>query len=134
MAVHDLLLGVIHFTDTVTLGSIVVGVLLGLGGLATFGYGVRWKSNYEVERARADALEDGREAFRIQAERLHDELKTCMEDKAKLEASRSLEPILAAIGDGFQAMKEDLTRQLHVLSRIADELARLGVRNGHDDH
>ena len=70
MEAHDLTIAAIHFTDTITLGSILIGILLGVGGLATYGYGVRWKANYEVEKARADALAEGREAYKTQVDRL----------------------------------------------------------------
>jgi len=129
MAAHDLLAAV-HFTDTITLGSILIGILLGIGGLATYGYGVRWKANYEVEKARADALAEGREAFKTQADRLQRELEMCQDDRDKLEMTRSLEPVLRVIAEGFAQSKRDLQAQLLVLERIADALAQLGVREG----
>ena len=129
MAAHDLLAAV-HFTDTITLGSILIGILLGIGGLATYGYGVRWKANYEVEKARADALAEGREAFKTQADRLQRELEMCQDDRDKLEMTRSLEPVLRVIAEGFAQSKRDLQAQLLVLERIADALAELGVKNG----
>ena len=129
--IHEFI-AVVHFTDTITLGSIIIGVLVGVGGLATYGYGVRWKANYEVEKARADALEQGREAFRVQADRLHRELEMCKADRDKLEMTRSLEPALKLMKDGFEELARDLQTHLNVLSRIADALADLGVKNG--DH
>lgn len=122
----------VHFTSTVTLGSVVIGILLGVGGLATYGYGVRWKANYEVEKARADALAEGREAFKTQADRLHRELEMCKDDRDKLEMTRSLEPALKLMEDGFDELRKALQTHLHVLERIADALADLGVKNG--DH
>ena len=131
MEAHDLIIAAVHFTDTITLGSILIGILLGIGGLATYGYGVRWKANYEVEKARADALSEGREAFRTQADRLHRELELCKADREKLEMTRSLEPVLQVMAEGFAQSKRDLEAHLLVLGRIADALAELGVKNGH---
>ena len=131
MEAHDLTIAAIHFTDTITLGSILIGILLGIGGLATYGYGVRWKANYEVEKARADALAEGREAYKTQVDRLERELEMCKDERDKLALTRSLEPVLQVIADGFAQSKRDLEKHLLVLGRIADALAELGVKNGH---
>ena len=129
---HEILLATVHFAGVITLGSVIVAVLVGVGGLATYGYGVRWKANYEVEKARADALEQGREAFRTQADRLHRELEMCKDDRDKLEMTRSLEPALKLMKEGFAELERALETHLNVLERIADALADLGVKNG--DH
>ena len=128
---HEFVLAAVHFTDTITLGSILIGILLGIGGLATYGYGVRWKANYEVEKARADALAEGREAYKTQVDRLERELEMCKDERDKLALTRSLEPVLQVIADGFAQSKRDLEKHLLVLGRIADALAELGVKNGH---
>ena len=125
------LLAAVHFTDTITLGSILIGILFGIGGLATYGYGVRWKANYEVEKARADALAEGLQTYKTQADRLQGELEMCKEERDKLAMTRSLEPVLQVIADGFAQSKRDLEKHLLVLGRIADALAELGVKNGH---
>jgi len=44
--------------------------------------------------------------------------------------TRSLEPVLRVIAEGFAQSKRDLQAQLLVLERIADALAELGVKNG----
>ena len=131
MEAHEFIIAVVHFTDTITLGSILIGILLGIGGLATYGYGVRWKANYEVEKARADALSEGREAFKTQVDRLQRELEMCKDERDKLAMTRSLEPVIKVIAEGFAQSKRDLEAHLLVLGRIADALAELGVKNGH---
>lgn len=53
------------FSNTITLGSVIVGVLTGSAGLAVFGYGVKWKSAWQVASSQAEelrkALSDERE-------------------------------------------------------------------------
>ena len=129
--IHEFI-ATVHFAGVITLGSILIGIMLGVGGLATYGYGVRWKANYEVEKARADALEQGREAFRTQADRLHRELEMCKSERDSLEMTRSLEPALELMKQGFAELERALETHLNVLGRIADALADLGVKNG--DH
>ena len=140
----------VHFTDTITLGSIVVGILLGIAGLSAFAYGVRWKSAAQVADATVATLREGREAYRVQSERLQGELLEASQRLKELEATRSLEPVLQAIVDGFHRMElrfqehEERAQERHqmnqrqgeahlaILERIADALAQLGVKNG--DH
>jgi len=45
----------ITLKGTVTLGSILVAALVGIGGLMVFVYGSKWKSAYEVAEANASA-------------------------------------------------------------------------------
>lgn len=128
----------VSWQATVTLGSVLVGALIGLCTLAFLGYGARWKTNYETEKATSESLREGRDAFQAKAERLEGELAVCRDQLTKLEATRSLEPVLAAILDGFQeheqrAQERHETNQrqgeqhLRILELIAE---RLGPENG----
>lgn len=103
----------VHFADTITLGSIFIGLLLGLFGLFVFAYGARWKAAYEAEHAAAASLKDGREAFQLRAERVEAELKESMAQRdkslqligeqkatiAKLEALPNLARIVEIMGE-----------------------------------
>lgn len=114
------MLDAVHVTDTITLGSIIVGILLGLAGLATLGYGARWKAAAQVAEENARVSAEGREAYRLQAERLHGELGSEREHVARLESTRSLEPVLAAVLDGFSA-HEQRAQERHEMNMAQGE-------------
>lgn len=130
-----------NWSSTVTLGSVIVGILLGLAGLATFGYGIRWKSNYDVEKARSDSLEDGVRAYKERADRLelqmrelrtdHDKLAgDLLESRslvARLEQLPNLERILELMGD--LAVKQDAQLDRHA-REIETQIA--SALNNHD--
>lgn len=94
----------VHFTETITLGSIILGVMLACGGLATYGYGVRWKSAFEAESAARESLEDGRRAYQLRADRLAEEksellilVGDCKAKVAALEARPTQETVVQLI-------------------------------------
>lgn len=69
----------VNWSSTITLGSMLVGVIVGLAGLAFVGFGAKWKAAAEAEREVAASYRDGREAFRIRNERLAADNKECQE-------------------------------------------------------
>jgi len=79
-------LAALRFSDTITLGSIIVGLLLGVTGLAVFAYGARWKAAYETERVTAKSLEEGRLAFQQRSERVEADLREALEQALDLRA------------------------------------------------
>lgn len=144
-------LAAIGFSGTITLGAIIVAICTGAAALATFGYGVRWKTNYEVEKENARSLGEGREAFKLRAERLEGELGACKEQLVALEATRSLEPVIHAVLAGFKRMEDQVFRHeeraqqrhetnqrqgeahLRILEMIAERVGPEPNGNG-DDH
>ena len=133
----------IHWSDTITLGSVLVGAFLGLAGMFTFAYGVRWKSAYEVAEATVQSLTEGREAFRLRSERLEEEVRELRAQMQVLEASRSLEPVLREVIEGFkhvnqamelhddraterhEGLRESLKTHAAILQMIGDTFANL---------
>lgn len=94
------------FKDTITLGSLIVAALVGLGGLAVFFYGVRWKTAYLVAEANA-------EAWHKTAERLEEEMKSLREQVqvlrarvAELETLPDVSHVLKAVIDHDKAQGE----------------------------
>jgi hypothetical protein len=59
----------VNFSDTVTLGSAIVMILIGLLGVMTLVYGARWKAAFSVAEANSDAWKET--AQRLELE-LHD--------------------------------------------------------------
>ncbi len=50
------MIGAIHFTDTITLGSVILGCAVAFGVLVAVVRGVRWRVAAEVSSAAADEL------------------------------------------------------------------------------
>lgn len=67
--------GAVDWSSTITLGSLIVGILVGFAGLVVLGYGARWKAAFESEKVVAESYRDGREAFQARADRLEIELR-----------------------------------------------------------
>lgn len=126
--------GEINWSSTITLGSLIIGVLLGLASLAVFGYGVKWKTAYEAERATALSLRDGREAYKLRGDRLEGELADararevahvaelleCHTALARLEERPDLNKVLQILGE--QSVREDAAAE----KRAEKAVERLG--------
>ena len=76
----------VAFKDTITLGSIIVGFLIGLSGLAVFFYGVKWKSAYLVAEANAEAWHATSDRLERELDELRGEITTLRARLAELEA------------------------------------------------
>ena len=127
-------LGEINWSSTITLGSLIIGVLLGISGLAVFGYGVKWKTAYETEKAVTESLRDGRDAYQLRGDRLAEELKDCRERETtltdlvadlkaalgRLEERPDLNRVLEIIGE--QSVRQDAQADL----RAGAAVERLG--------
>lgn len=78
------MIGAIHFTDTITLGSVVLGCAVAFGVLVAVVRGVRWRVAAEVSSAAADelrkALADEKEISAAREQRLNDDLARTRED------------------------------------------------------
>lgn len=107
----------IHVTNAISLGSIIIGVLIGLAGLFVFAYGARWKAAYEAEHAAANSLKDGRDAFLLRSERLEDEKAQMLLElgeckgkisqlEAQLEAIPRYDEVVKLIGTTTDRMDE----------------------------
>src|SRR5512146_1374976 len=78
----------LDWSNMLTTGSIIIGVLLGLAGLAIFGYGVKYKTAYESEKAVAASVKEGRDAYELRSKRMAEEL-----DEAKHQIRENLRKI-----------------------------------------
>ena len=140
----ETIVGAVNWSATITLGSIILGIIVGLAGLATFGYGVRWKTAYETERATAESLRDGREAFELRGDRLAmelrearqqiqemtDDLITAKAEVAQLQERPDLGQILQIIGE--QSIRADAAAELRVnaaIERITEMFTELIKRH-----
>jgi len=63
----------VTYHDTITLGSVIFGVVIGLPGLFGLLYGARQKANAQVAEESATVAMQGRAAFKDAAERLGSE-------------------------------------------------------------
>jgi chromosome segregation ATPase len=107
----------VEFTETITLGGVLLAVLVAVAGLATYAYGLRWKTAYEVERANAAAWEhtSARMEERIRAlESEHgecsDQLRSLRARVAELESLPDLAVVMEAIAKHDQAVGAELRR------------------------
>lgn len=85
------------FRDTITLGSVMVGVLVALGGLAVFFYGVRWKSAYLVAEANAEAWHSTADRLEEELKHLRDEVRALRSRISELEGLPDVSSVLEAI-------------------------------------
>jgi len=139
------IIGNIDWSSTITLGSVIIGILLGLSGLAIFGYGVKYKTAYEAERAVSGSLKDGREAFKARADRLEQELKDskareadlsdqiidCKSQLARLEERPDLTRVLQIMGE--QSVRQDAEADRRA-ERAIDQMSAMFANslNHHD--
>jgi hypothetical protein len=103
--------------QTITLGTIILGALMGTAGISTYFYGVRYKSAYEVERASSASLREGREAYQLQAERFRDDAKEqrALKHAALSElAAERLKTDLTSVVKGFHEQHVQLMAELKV--------------------
>lgn len=148
----DLLLDV-KFTDTVTLGAVVITALVALATVVGILYGVRYKVAYEASAAAGDELrkaladahirEDSLREAAVEVKRQHDQLVHSLREQidkahqtiAKLESMPDLAQ-LASLLDAHEVraqeryeaaerrMSERHTAEIEVLVRMADEIRR----------
>lgn len=140
------LLNEINWSTTITLGSLIVGILVGVAGLSTFAYGVKWKTAYEAEKARGDSLSDGREAYKLRGDRLEGELADCKAREnalvdemvaAKTELARyaerpNLDQVLQIIGE--QSVRQDAASDVRAEKAIEQMAVMFGEKlDKHDE-
>lgn len=112
---------VFQFADTITAGSVVIAILVGLSGLTTFLYGVRWKTTAQVNEANAKAWQET-------AQRLEGEVIGLREKVARLEAQvadlrkHDLEHVMQALVGHEKSASERHERTISVLGEIRDRL------------
>lgn len=134
LAVEAAVVGAVDWSSTITLGSIIVGLLVGVAGLAVFGWGVKYKTGMDAAEANAKVFAEGREAYRLRSDRLAEELKDCraqiaeMTDQlvaakselVRLEERPDLPRVLELMGE--QAVRQDTAADL----RVEKAIERLG--------
>lgn len=105
----------IHVTDTITIGTLLVGAIIALPALYVVFKGARWKGIAETAEETAKVYAEGREAYRLKSERLENELKELLilvgEQKqviAKLEAM----PNLTVLQEQMGKLAEQATRAI----------------------
>ena len=76
----------VTFRDTINLGSIILGVVVGVPGIIGLLYGAKWKAAADVAEETAGIAEQGREAYRLAAQRLGSEKDQANEQIAVLQA------------------------------------------------
>jgi len=111
----------IELVETITLGSLIVGLLVGAAGLATYFYGVKWKTAAMVNEANAKAWEET-------ARRLTEEVTVLREKVATLESQvqdlrkHDMEHVLSSLSthEAQAAVRHKTT--LQVLEDIRDSL------------
>ena len=111
----------IDWSSTIGLGSVVVGIVVALAGLAVLGYGARWKAAATASEAGMKAERDTREAFKARADRLEIELR---ETRARNEELAHL------IGEQKKtiARLEALPNLERVVNLMAEQQERADVR------
>src|SRR5215831_8128405 len=100
------------WTDTINIGSLVVGLLLGLAALAIFGHGVRFKTAYEAERAvnlsfrsRIAAMDEELRSAREFIIELQQDLVITRTELGRLQERPDLGRVLELIGE--QSIRQD---------------------------
>lgn len=76
--------GAVNFTNTITLGGLIIMGLVGITGLAVLGYGAKWKSVATVTGVQADELRKAFEDEKSRAERLYDRLTDMVAERNEL--------------------------------------------------
>jgi len=117
------------FTTTITLGSIIVGIIVGLAGLVVLGYGARWRSLAQISSAQAEEL---RRAFgdeKQRADSLYERLTDMVAERnaltvriARLEERPNLEQLADILTKESERRSEQIGR---ILTRAAEALERL---------
>lgn len=125
----------VQFTSTITLGALIIAAAGGAATLAWFGYGVRWKSAWEVASTQATelrkALNDEVERSQRLEDRLHEALDVIGEQKRtieRLEALPNLERLVTLMSDTAERQdrhaRERLTEALQdVRTSVGAEIA-----------
>jgi hypothetical protein len=112
--------GAATFTSTITLGSIILGIVVGAAGLSAFFYGVRWKSAWQVASAQAEELRRALDDERNRAERLEERLD---------EAVKQLALSLQQLADAKEAIER--LSALPNLERVVKLMADTAERAEH---
>ena len=79
------LLGIVTLRDTVNLGSALVAIAVGVGVIVTYFKGVRWKVEADLRGQTIETLEEGRDAYKLRAERLGAEKDEAQQHVSELE-------------------------------------------------
>lgn len=102
----------VSFSDTIGLGTVILGIALSAATLVGIIYGVKWKVAYEVETKTREAAEAFGQIKDDESKALHEQLvealKVIGEQKAiieRFEALPNLERILHVMGE--QAVRQD---------------------------
>lgn len=112
----------VHFSDTITLGSVILGMFAVAGGLAVFAYGARWKAAYETERITASSLDEGRRAFLERSERLESELKEALVEAVELRQQIHKLEAATDLTEAMGMMHQEHTTILRSIEHLATML------------
>lgn len=114
---------VIHFHDTITLGSALVMVTVALAGFFWIFYGTKWKANYDLEHITVLSLEEGRAAFQQRAERLEAELRDALGEVTELKAKVSKLEQATDLTPVLDQMHREHTTILRGIEHLAEMLS-----------
>lgn len=124
------------FTSTITLGSMILGLVVAVAGLAAFFYGVRWKSAWQVASAQAEELRRALDDERQRAERLEDRLADALGQLAdakeaieRLSALPNLERVVKLMSDTAERAERRAQQRLGVaLEQLTKQMSDAELR------
>lgn len=126
----------VQYTDTITLGAILLGAAVSLAALATFFYGVRWKVEAAMRDETIRTLNESRDAFAHRCEELGAEKDACQQQVSALRAELDTLKQLPRYDDVVRLNQETLkhvdeqaaSRQNRILEVLVERLEK------HDEH
>jgi hypothetical protein len=123
-----ILVDAVDWSSTITLGSIIVGVIVGLAGLAWIGYGAKYKAAFEGERAMSQTLVDSRDAYKERVAQLDGELRV---------ANTRITEQTIALGEASAAIARlenlpNLSKVLELMGELVVKLDAAGAQRADD--
>lgn len=113
----------VQFTNTITLGALIISVFVGIGTLGVFGYGAKWKAAATSESAALGAMEEERNVYRDKAERLQTDNAEQRELKHKALTELEGERLKTDFTPALKAIVE-MQQTLAGRAEIFDEIRR----------
>lgn len=111
--------------ETLTLGSIIVGILVSLSILVSVVYGAKWKVAAEVAEANAAAWKDSAHRLEEEIAGLKQKVEMLRRRVAELESLPDMTKLLRELQSHEVAAASRWDASLEVLSEIRDSLVSL---------
>jgi len=103
----------LELNNTITLGSALVAITVGLGTIVGVVYGAKWKNAALVEKANAEAYKETAERFSIEIQSLRIEVEALRMRVAELEKLPDYATLLKAITTHDERASKELSKALH---------------------